>query len=240
MSQRTAKKRHSQKPQHRQARGSAAPVRTPATAKLESRLDEAKRELKDNKAAMAVALADEPERHPWWNRHGHAVVFGVGCVMIVVSLVTVNVNRSNADAYEAQAKAATSALSVVKTQENATTYLASIGAKLAEAGEDSEGYDEIYAAGEELDALADSDYEYPTDSSASVSDFNDAYDANEKLLDDIEEKSTTLSDLAKKYHADWFESDDSDDADDSSETTSDDNNTEATAETTETTTAESE
>lgn len=235
MSQRTAKKRHSQKPQHRKSRGSATPMRTPATAALESRLDEAKRELKDNKAAMAVALADEPERHPWWNRHGHAVVFGVGCVMIAVSLVTVNVNRSNANAYEAQAKAATSALSVVKTQENATTYLASIGAKLSEAGEDSEGYDEIYAAGEELDTLADSDYEYPTDSDASVSDFNDAYEANEKLLDDIEEKSTNLSDLAKKYHADWFESDDSDDSSDTAdttETTSDDAATETATETT--------
>lgn len=220
MSQRNSKKKNAQTSKKRTQRSRRKLPRTPRAEELESRLDEAKRELKDNVAAMEVAMADEPERHPWWNRHGQAVVFGIGVAMILISIATVNITHSNADSYEAQAKAATSALSVVKTQENATTYLASIGSKLTEAGEDSEGYTEIYEAGEALDSLLDSDYEYPTDSNASVSDFNDAYDANEKLLDDIEEKSTALSDTAKQYHADWFESED-----DSSDDTSDDNTT---------------
>lgn len=213
MSQRNSKKKNAQTSKKRPQRNRTKLPRTPRQEELESRLDEAKRELKDNVAAMEVAMADEPERHPWWNRHGQAVVFGIGIAMILISIAVVNITRSNADAYEAQAKAATSALSVVKTQENATTYLASIGSKLTEAGEDSEGYTEIYEAGEALDVLLDSDYEYPTDTDASVSDFNDAYDANEKLLDDIEEKSTALSDTAKQYHADWFESDDDADGD---------------------------
>lgn len=217
MSQRKPnKKKNAQASKKRPQRSRTKLPRTPRQEELESRLDEAKRELKDNVAAMEVAMADEPERHPWWNRHGQAVVFGIGIVMILISIAVVNITRGNADAYEAQAKAATSALSVVKTQENATSYLASIGSKLTEAGEGSEGYTEIYEAGEALDVLLDSDYEYPTDTDASVSDFNNAYDANEKLLDDIEEKSTALSDTAKQYHADWFESDD-----DSSDTTSD-------------------
>lgn len=174
-------------------------------SKYQSQLDSAKKELKDNVRAMEIALADEPEKHPWWNKHGQTVVFLIGLVMILVSLVVVNVQRDQIMAYKANAEAATSALSVTSTENNAYQYLASYGAMLSETSTDSEGYDEILACGNELQELITSSYSYPDNNNASISTLNEATEANNKLLSDIEAKANEFEEICKKYHPEWFD-----------------------------------
>lgn len=188
-------------------------------AKRQRELNDAKADLKNNIRAMENAIASEPEKHPWWNKHGQAVIFLIGLVMILVSIFTVNNMQNQINSYKATAEASTSALSVVATQSNAQTYLVSCGSKLTEAGTDSEGYDEILECGNELATLIQDDYSYPENDNASISTLNEATEKNNQLLSDIESKAKEFQEVCKKYHPDWFEtSDDSTNSDASADT----------------------